>query len=174
VAQTIVVCGLWTCILRRVLHPVLLYSVSPTFVPLSEATLDDALELRRQLYLHEDLAYEPGNAAALMRELIASPIFGMLWLIQIEDQTAGYLLVTLCYSLEFQGRFGLLDEFYLDEPWRGQGIGSAALEFAEHSCRALGLKALRLEVAHTNLRALDLYRRQGFSLESRHLMTKWL
>ena len=148
--------------------------MSPTFVPLSSATLPEALELRRQLYLHEDLVYEPGNAADLMRELIANPLFGNLWLIQIENQTAGYLLVTLCYSLEFQGRFGLLDEFYLDELWRGQGIGTAALEFAEASSRSLGLKALRLEVARTNLRALELYRRQGFSVESRHLMTKWL
>ncbi len=144
------------------------------FIPLSEATLVDGLRLREQLYLHEDLVYDGSGAAELMRELIAHPAFGMLWLIQLEDQIAGYLLVTLCYSLEFQGRFGLLDEFYLEEAWRGQGIGSAALEFAEETCRGLGLKALRLEVAHANSRALELYRRQGFSVESRHLMTKWI
>jgi GNAT superfamily N-acetyltransferase len=148
--------------------------VSPIFVPLVPARLEKALQLREQLYRHEDLAYEPGDAATLLQELLDNPSFGELWLIEVARQAAGYLLLTICYSLEFHGRFGLLDEFYLEEPFRGKGIGTAALEFAELACRGLGLKALRLEVAHGNVRALELYRRQGFAVDPRHLMTKWL
>ena len=146
----------------------------PIFVPLSAASLDKALQLRRQLYLHEDLAFHPTDDVAILQELIEDSSLGILWLIQMGGQTAGYLLLTQCYSLEFKGRFGLLDEFYLEEQWRGQGIGSAALEFIGEACRALGLKAVRLEVANSNLRALELYRRNGFTIDSRHLMTKWL
>ncbi len=88
--------------------------MSPIFVPLSLAGLEQAAQLRRQLYLHEDLQYEQSDAVSLMQELMANPAFGTLWLIQVEHRTAGYLLVTVCYSLEFHGRFGLLDEFYLE------------------------------------------------------------
>ncbi len=146
----------------------------PVFVPLSLAGLPEALRLREQLYLHEDLTYEPGDAARLTQELVANPAFGGLWLIEVEGQTAGYLLLTLCYSLEFHGRFGLLDELYVKELWRGHGIGTAALNFAEQECRSRGLKALRLEVAHSNLSALEIYQRAGLAIEPRHLMTKWL
>lgn len=148
--------------------------MSPVFIPLSPDRLERALHLREQLYRHEDLAYEPGDAASLLRKLMADPSCGALWLIEVERDVAGYLLLTICYSLEFHGRFGLLDEFYLEERFRNKGIGTAALAFAEHACRGLGIKALRLEVAHGNLRALDLYRRQGFAVDPRHLMTKWL
>jgi ribosomal protein S18 acetylase RimI-like enzyme len=148
--------------------------MSPRFVPLSHASIPDALKYREQLYLHEDLSYEPGDAARLLAELIDNPELGVLWLIEANGRVAGYLLLTLCYSLEFQGRFGLLDEFFIDEQWRGQGIGAAALDFVQKECAARSLKALRLEVTHTNVRALELYRRHGFTVESRHLMTKWL
>ena len=148
--------------------------MKPVFIPLSLAGIDEALHLRRQLYLHEDLPYEPGDAAMLMRELIANPPYGALWLIELDGQTAGYLLLTICYSLEFHGRFSLLDELYVNELWRGRGIGTVALNFAEQGCRSRGLKALRLEVAHDNLRALELYQRAGFASNARHLMTKWL
>ena len=146
----------------------------PAFVPLSASALETALALRRRLYLHEDLAWEPAGDAALLLALIADPSSGILWLIEVEGQIAGYLLLTFCYSLEFQGRFGLLDEFFIEPAWRGQGLGSAALAFAETACRERGLKALRLEVGHANPRALELYRRHGFAVEPRHLMTKWL
>lgn len=148
--------------------------MSPIFIPLSPDRLEKALQLREQLYRHEDLVYDLGNAAVLLRELMADPNYGALWLIEVEREVAGYLLLTICYSLEFHGRFGLLDEFYLEERFRERGIGTAALAFAEHACRGLGLKALRLEVAHGNNRALELYRRQGFAVDPRHLMTKWL
>jgi ribosomal protein S18 acetylase RimI-like enzyme len=148
--------------------------MAASFLPLSLAAVPEALGLREQLYLHEDLAYEPGDAAQLVIELIERPEYGGIWLIEVAGQTAGYLLLTVCYSLEFGGRFGLLDELYIEDRWRGQGIGGAALDFAESECRHRGLRAVRLEVAHANPRALDLYRRRGFSVDPRRLMTKWL
>jgi ribosomal protein S18 acetylase RimI-like enzyme len=138
----------------------------PNFVPLSAAGIPSALALREQLYLHEDLVCEPGDAPRLLQELLDNPQFGSLWLFKILGETAGYLLLTFCYSLEFHGRFALLDEFYVAERWRGQEIGSAALDFAERECRARGLHALRLEVMHANSRALNLYLRRGFAPDS--------
>ena len=105
---------------------------------------------------------------------MANPELGGVWLIRVNDELAGYLCVTLCYSLEFDGRFALLDELYLKEAWRGKGIGAQAIAYAQAWSRARGFAAIRLEVARANLRALELYRRQGFVAHDRHLMTKWL
>ena len=148
--------------------------MGPVFQALSEEGIDTALRLRGELFRHEELSYEPGDAARLLRELVDDPAAGMLWLIVVDGQAAGYLLLTFCYSLEFGGRFGLLDEFYVEDRWRGQGIGTAALEFVEGECRNRGLRALRLEVMHANSGALELYRRRGYAVEPRHLMTKWI
>ena len=148
--------------------------MNPIFAKLLPDSIPIALDLRRKLYEHEDLGYEPGDAESLLHELIERPEFGALWLIQADGQAAGYLLLTICYSLEFGGRFGLLDEFYIDDGWRGRGIGGAALDFVQAECRSRGLRAVRLEVAHANPRALELYRRTGFAVDARHLMTKWL
>lgn len=142
-------------------------------MPVTAATVGRANELGAELYRHEDLSFDPGRADA-MAELAAHPEFGGAWLIEADGRTAGYVVLAICYELELHGRYGVLDEFYLDESYRGRGIGTRTLAFIDEQCRARGLKAARLQVGHTNLRARGLYERSGYRVEERHLMTKWL
>jgi ribosomal-protein-alanine N-acetyltransferase len=56
---------------------------------------------------------------------------------------------------------------YISDLWvnpdaQGKGIGSAILSDLINRMRAEGLERARIEVAQANLRALDLYVRQGF------------
>lgn len=56
---------------------------------------------------------------------------------------------------------------YISDLWvspdtQGRGIGSAILNELMNRMRAEGLKRAQIEVAQANLRALDLYVRQGF------------
>ncbi|MGZ7077088.1 MAG: GNAT family N-acetyltransferase, partial [Candidatus Angelobacter sp.] len=87
---------------------------------------------------------------------------------------AGYFALTFCFSLEFHGRFALLDELYLREAYRRQKLGKAAVSFAEDLCRKAGIAAVRLEVGRENQNAQSLYRAAGFKEDERNLMTKWL
>ena len=145
-----------------------------TFLPiLDDASAQASHAFADELYRMEGLPMDEGRIAA-MRELAGHPEAGGAWLIAAEGTAAGYVVLTACYSLEFHGWFGLLDEFYIDERWRGKGLGTAALEFVDEQCRARGWKAVRLEVALENLRAHELYRRARYKVEERHLMTKWL
>lgn len=132
------------------------------------------LHLSGQLYAREGLAWDRERARRAAEELIAEPQSGGIWLVCVDGETAGYLVLTVCYSLEFGGQFGLLDEIFLAEPWRGRGIGTEALEFAAEWCRERGMEALRLEVWTANASAIRLYQRAGFTLEERHLMTRRL
>jgi len=80
----------------------------------------------------------------------------------------------VCYSLEFAGRCAVVDELYVREAHRGRGIATRAVELAAEACREMDLSALRLEVDVGNTRAMALYRRLGFVLQERYMMSRWL
>jgi ribosomal protein S18 acetylase RimI-like enzyme len=147
--------------------------VDIAFLPLTAATVDRALLMMAKLYAGNE-RYDAAHARSAIEWLIGHDACGAAWFIDTGGETAGYLVLTVGYSLEFHGRYGLLDELFVEEAFRGQGIGAQALAFAEQVCRLRGLRALRLEVGHTNPRAQALYGRTGFEVHDRNLMTKWL
>jgi GNAT superfamily N-acetyltransferase len=144
------------------------------FNALTAGTMERALGMMGCLYSEAGATHHRERARRAAEGLMANPELGGVWLIEVDSETAGYLCVTLCYSLEFDGRFALLDELYLEEAWRGKGLGAQAIAFATEWGRARALAAIRLEVAHANSRAIELYRHEGFKAHDRHLMTKWL
>jgi GNAT superfamily N-acetyltransferase len=146
----------------------------PDFTAVSATTLETALDLMGNLYAGAGDAYDRPRARRAAQWLLEHPAGGGVWLIRGGAEIAGYLVVTACFSLEFGGEFGLLDELYLEPAWRGQGIGPRAIEFASAWCVARGMQALRLEVARDNQHALRIYERAGFIAHNRDLMTKWL
>jgi GNAT superfamily N-acetyltransferase len=127
-----------------------------------------------RLYAQGDDPFDAERARRTTAALLAEPEFGGAWMVEVDGAAAGYLVFVLGYSLEFGGRFGLLDELFLDERWRGQGVGRQALDFAAQQCAARGWRALRLEVERKNQRALALYGSAGFHAHDRFLMTKWI
>jgi GNAT superfamily N-acetyltransferase len=145
-----------------------------TFLPLTHAEIDGVLAMMSQLYAQDAIPWDENRSRRAILDLLAAPDSGGTWLTVVDGVTAGYVVLTICFSLELYGRYALLDEFFVEEAWRGQGIGGQALDFVEEQCRRLGVKALRLEVDRHNDRALDLYRRRGFEAHDRYMMTKWL
>ena len=85
----------------------------------------------------------------------------------------GYAALTFFHSLEFAGRCGLLDEFFLQPIYRGQGIGKAALEWiCETAAPKLGVRAIFLEVSPANAAAQGLYRTVGFEARPYNFMVR--
>ena len=142
------------------------------FVSATHDDLDRAVVFMSRLY--EQGEFDEARARSSYLDLVAHPEFGGLWWIEVDGQAVGYVVLTICYSLEFHGRFVLLDELYIEPPWRGRGLGGKALAFADRYCRDRGLKAIRLEVWRQNPRAIELYKRSGYEVDDRHLMTKWV
>jgi GNAT superfamily N-acetyltransferase len=148
--------------------------VDATFLPLSASHLDCVIAMMAQLYAHGVGEFDSGRARRATERLLAEPEFGGVWMIVAGGQPVGYVALVLGFSLEFGGRFGLLDELFVAETWRGLGLGRQALEFAAAQCRARQWSALRLEVARKNERAQALYRRSGFASRDCDLMTWWM
>jgi ribosomal protein S18 acetylase RimI-like enzyme len=144
---------------------------------LASATLaDEAVlaELMREFYAHEGLVFDESRTLGAFRTMAADPNLGRVWIFRAGGAVVGYLAVTVCYSLEFAGRYALVDELYVREAFRGRGIGARALQVAAEACRALDVSALRLEVDVGNERAMALYERLGFTLQKRYMMSQWI
>jgi GNAT superfamily N-acetyltransferase len=128
----------------------------------------------RSLYAHDRLPWRPQWARAALAGLLRDERRGRAWLIAAGGGTAGYLVVTLGWSLEYLGLDAFIDELYLVPAWRGRGVGRAAVRLAEAACRRLGVRALHLEVERRNRRARLFYRRAGFVDHDRFLMSRLL
>jgi GNAT superfamily N-acetyltransferase len=136
------------------------------------ADLATLLEFVREFHLHENLAFDESIDSDILKHFLTDESLGQAWLIQQADEAIGYIILTLGYSLEYGGRDAFIDEFYLRPKYRGQGIGTQTLAFAEAACRNLGVKALHLEVDFENPDAQRLYSKSGYKPHQRILMTK--
>ena len=144
------------------------------FLPLQPGDIDLVVAMMAKLYAQSSDPFDSARARKSTATLLSEPEFGGIWTIRMNGELAGYLVFVMGYSLEFGGRFGLLDELYIEETWRGKGIGKVALEFAGQQCQERGWGALRLEVGQHNQRAMTLYSHAGFDMHDRFLMTKWV
>lgn len=137
--------------------------------------LDALLSQMRALYDEDGFAkFDERMAREGLEKLSGDERFGRAFLIIEDDEAIGYFVVTFGFSLEFRGRFALIDEFYIVPARRGRGVGATAIKFMETFCRAHGIAAVRLEVERENIRAQKLHRNFGFKEHERYLMTKWL
>jgi GNAT superfamily N-acetyltransferase len=144
------------------------------FQLLSESDIPVLLEMMREFYSQQHMRFDENIARSAMAALLQPGKHGEIYLIFRGPQLAGYFVLTFCFSLEFHGRFALLDELYLREPFRRKKLGQSVMGFVEGICRREGIRALRLEVGRDNAPAHALYRKSGFEEDPRNLMTKWL
>ncbi|MGC2745397.1 MAG: GNAT family N-acetyltransferase [Candidatus Angelobacter sp.] len=144
------------------------------FQLLSDQEIPALLEVMREFYSQQHMQFDEQAASHAVNRALENSRLAEIYLIFRGAELAGYFALTFCFSLEFHGRFALLDELYLREPYRRQKLGQAVVVFAEDLCRKAGVKALRLEVGRENQGAQSLYRAAGFKEDERHLMTKWL
>ncbi|MET0626196.1 MAG: GNAT family N-acetyltransferase [Pyrinomonadaceae bacterium] len=145
-----------------------------TFRIAEAADADALLTMMRELNEHEGMAFDEPKARAALAQLFADERFGVAHLMLSGGETAGYLVITFGFSIEFGGRDAFVDELFIKDEFRGRGIGKAALARAEEVCRARGIRALHLEVERANERAQTLYRKSGYLDHDRYLLTKWL
>ncbi|MGH8082034.1 MAG: GNAT family N-acetyltransferase [Lysobacter sp.] len=144
------------------------------FMPATDADLPRLLPVLRDFYQVEHLPWNEPTLRRALNALIGDPDAGRLRLIVRDGEIVGYFVLGFCFSLEFGGRFGLLDELFVRPAHRGGGLAKRALAEVEALCRAEGLDALRLEVNDDNAHARGIYERAGYAAHPRRLMTLWL
>ena len=134
--------------------------------------LELLLPLVRSYHRFEEIEMTEDARAAAVTPLLGDSSLGKVWLIKPADVIVGYVAICYGYSIEFQGRDAFVDEFFLIESARGQGIGRDALHVVRAAATEMGIVALHLEVARSNTRARRFYESLGFTARDRyHLMS---
>ena len=146
---------------------------SPCFQVANDSHVADLLPLVRAYHEFEQIGLsEQQRRDAVLPLLGPDSQVGRVWLIFTSQKVVGYVALCFGYSIELGGRDAFIDELFLIESARGQGIGKQVLEFVIRQAASLGVAALHLEVSRANARAKRLYSQAGFSARNRyHLMT---
>lgn len=132
------------------------------------------LPLVREFYTHFGFAWDEERKGGLLARLLDDSDLGRLWVVSVDRQIAGYALLPLYFSVEFDGRVALLDELYVTENHRGTGAGTSLLEEVIHALRQERILAIRLEVDSRHPDATALYTRLGFRPDGRETWTRRL
>ena len=125
----------------------------------------------RELYLqllwefyHSEAVLHPVPADHMERsfdELMRSEDYLQCCILEQDGETAGYALLAKTWSVEAGGVVVWLEELYIRTAFRGQGTGSAFLEYMK---REIPAARYRLEVEPDNHQAKALYGRHGFEI----------
>jgi len=141
---------------------------------LTKATPGDCtvlVDLMSEFYAESGYPLNRQRAEVAFSELLADQELGQVWLIEAEPGVVGYVVLTLGYSMEYGGRDAFVDDLFIRQPFRGRGLGKAALTELRTACAERGVRALHLEVGRDNAAAQSLYRQAGFLDMDRQLLT---
>lgn len=142
-------------------------------ITLEKATVNDLDRLMPMVGLyhqfeHIDMSEQDRENA--VKVLLQSSLHGGIWLIMVESHCIGYIALCKGYSIEFKGFDAFVDEFFIQEQYRGKGIGAEVLQRVKTEAKNLDIQALHLEVAKDNTPAKRLYQKSGFAARDRYVL----
>jgi GNAT superfamily N-acetyltransferase len=144
--------------------------------------IPEIMAMMTDFHSEDRIPWHPREAQRAISELFANDAYGVFWLIEVDWQSIGFLVLTFGFSLEFHGRTAFVDEFYVRPEFRGQGIGTKALHHigtkALHQmmayCVRQAIRTVHLEVEQSNPRVHRLYERAGFEDRGFYILSKWI
>jgi GNAT superfamily N-acetyltransferase len=144
----------------------------PQAVRLATLTDIDALvRLMKQFYAEANYTLSEHAASRALESLLDDSRLGQVWMIEDDGHPAGFVVLTVCFSMEYGGLRGFVDDFFVAPQYRRRGLGHSALEEVKRACRRRGVRALLVETGPDNEAALSAYRSVGFADAGRCVLT---
>ncbi|AWA28893.1 N-acetyltransferase [Flavobacterium magnum] len=140
------------------------------FVPVTKDNIGDILGMMSDFYAIDGYPIDLKKSASLFETFVADESLGKAWMVYSDTNVAGYVILTTTFSFEYGGKIGFIDELFVKDGFRSNGIGKAAVTFIKEQATKLGLRLLYLEVEQHNTKAQELYLKFGFSTHHRQLM----
>ncbi len=119
--------------------------------------------LMAEFYAEGGYDLNHARAAGAFAAILADERLGYAWIIQADHQDVGHIVLTLKYAMEYGGMVACLDDLYVKPDWRNKGLSTGALIEVRDFCQKAGIRALTVEVGHSNGPAQTVYRRVGFA-----------
>lgn len=141
-----------------------------TFQTLQSSKIDTIAQMMSDFYAIDNYPIDINITKILFQEFIENENFGKCWLICHEKEIVGYVILTLIFSFEYEGKLAFLDELYIKETARGKGIGKKTIQFIKEQVSYLNVKMMYLEVESHNQNAQKLYIANDFVFHNRKIM----
>ena len=107
-------------------------------------------------------------------ELILNDTSTILFAIIEEEKMIGFMNIQCFYSIWSHGKVFFLDDFFIEESFRGRGYGEKALKSLQEYAKKGGIKRIQLMAENTNPKAIEFYRKHKFNEQEIHLFLKYL
>jgi ribosomal protein S18 acetylase RimI-like enzyme len=133
------------------------------------ADVDQLASLMVEFYAESGFVLGRAAAARTFAALLATPELGAIWILESGGAPAGFVVLTVAFSMEYGGLRGFVDDLFVRAPLRRRGLGTIALDAVKRACVERGVRALLVETASSNDAALRLYQRAGL-VDSGHLL----
>ena len=144
----------------------------PSLRPAALKDIDILLGMVQRFYAIDGYPFDRVKKERAIHQLLAEPLFGEIWLLEDQGHPMGYLVITTGFSLEYNGKDGWVDELFLEEAFRGRGLGKMLLRHAIGRAEALGINFLHLQVERHNRAGRQLYEKQGFKGNGRDMLSR--
>ena len=129
---------------------------------MTEADRENVVDMMRTFY-HSPAVWTNGSEEIYNKDITAcvgtSP-YADGFIFEKEDEILGYGMIAKSFSTEFGKPCIWIEDLYVKEECRGEGIGSAFLDLVAKTYAGC---ILRMEVEEENQRAIKVYQKCGFS-----------
>ncbi|EOD77299.1 hypothetical protein RN22_22785 [Grimontia sp. AD028] len=137
------------------------------------------LELSKFMHDHEALTFDVEHVTSAFSFLIGHPNHGDVFLISLEQgneqEIIGYVVLCYSFSIELGGQIAVIDQIFLQQDWRRQGVGSHVLPNIEAHALEKDCHAVILEVNIGNSGAREFYEQFDYMARRQHcIMSKRL
>jgi ribosomal protein S18 acetylase RimI-like enzyme len=149
-------------------------TVELAFDPVTPADRAVLEELVRDYYAFDGHEFDAAEQGPALDRICAGEPNARAFIIREGGTVAGYLVLSIGFSVEYGGTDGFIDELHLVEAFRGRGLGRQVMDVAERAAKQAGIRYLHLEVELHNERARRLYDARGYEDSGRTLMSKRL
>jgi GNAT superfamily N-acetyltransferase len=119
------------------------------------------LALMSEFYAESGYELDRTHAERGFAAILADERLGHVWLMEDAGQSAGYIVLTLRFGMEYGGLIGCFDDLFVVPQSRNQGLATAALMHVRDFCKTRGVCAITVEVGFNNGPAQTAYRRVG-------------
>lgn len=107
-------------------------------------------------------------------EALQHPELITLLLIEKDQKVIGFANLMFIFSVWSHGKGLILDDLYIKEAFRGNGIGRFVMQFIENYGRESGCKRLQFQSEYTNPEAYKFYNQLGYVSESMYFYVKYI
>lgn len=109
-------------------------------------------------------ALDKSIATGAFERLLREPQLGGIWLSRAANEVAGYIVLSIRFTMEYGAPSGYVDDLYDVPKFRRKGCARALMQRLVDESRDRGCHSVQVEVGQDNVAALALYREFGLEV----------